>query len=639
VTQVRIVGAKAVPADRTKAVLGQRETPWYHFVPLLNFITPEYRLEGTTWEQDRTRIANFYAEQGYFDARVIGSQVQRGRQRRKDGSAVFVRIVHQVEEGKPSLVRGVTVAADGDAGILADVDVSRWLTKGKPWRKEDVDRATLALREACQEQGRALASVESRVDAFPEEHAVDVAFRVVLGPQARFGPVEIRGVEDAETRREVERRVAIREGDPFAGRAVRETQREVYGMGIFSLVTVTPDFDAARAAATGLQDGQAVAVPVTIVLAESKARTLQWGGGLGWEIGRIDGHGAVSIVDVNLGRKLIRGEVGLLAGLTFMTEEDWGPFGDLTFRLLAPVPRTGLRLTGEGGIRLRVEQGYKYWSPLLSGGVTWNLWKPLRLDAGVRFAYFDLFPQERVEKLNTAALDFDYPDGYLLPLLHQTVTLDLRDDPLAPGRGLFTQVALAEAPGPTYEFVRADVDLRGYVPLGTERLVLAGRARWAQVFPDPERVDVPPTERLYLGGDGSVRGWRKDHLGPRTLEPECDRRDCIVPTGGTVLVNGSVELRGNLVGPIWLAGFLDGGRVWALAGDADWRGGGAWKDLELGFGGGLRVSSPIGRIRIDVGVHPKAWTGEEFWGPVHTWKGKDVAPPFWNLHFAIGESF
>ncbi len=639
VTQVRIVGAKAIPADRTRSVLGQRATAWYHFIPLVNFLTPEYRLEGTTWEQDRTRIANFYAENGYFNARVLGSQVQLGKDRRKDGTARFVRIVHQVEEGPPSRVREVTIEVAGDGALAAVLKGRAALVRGKVWRQDDVAALERSLREACSERGLALATVSSKVDAFPEEHAVDVRFTVVPGPEANFGVIDLRGVTDAESLREVKARLSIAEGAPFDGRLIRRTQSEIYEMGIFSMVTVTPDMAAASASVETLAPGERVVVPVSIVLKETKARTLVWGGGLGWEIGRIDGHGSIGLVNVNVGGKLIRGELGLLAGLTYMTEEDWGPFGDLRGRLIGTVPRTGLSLHGEGGVKLRVEQGYKYWSPNADAGVTWNLWKPLRIDLGFRFGYFDLFPQDRVDKLNAADLDFAYPDGYLLPLLHQTVSVDLRNDPLAASRGFFTQVSVAEAPGPAYRFVRADIDLRGFVPLGTERLVLASRGRWAQVFTWGDQGDVPPPERLYLGGDGSVRGWRKDHLGPRTLEPDCERKDCIVPTGGTVLLNGSVELRGNLVGPLWLAGFFDVGRVWGLSSDVVWTGGRFLEDLELGLGGGLRIASPIGRVRIDVGFHPKAWTGEEFWGPLHEWKGKEVGPTYWNLHFAIGESF
>jgi hypothetical protein len=59
----------------------------------------------------------------------------------------------------------------------------------------------------------------------------------------------------------------------------------------------------------------------------------------------------------------------------------------------------------------------------------------------------------------------------------ETVRFDLRDHPLDPRRGFFTQVVASEgssALGGTSSFARGTADVRGYLPIG-ERLVLAAR--------------------------------------------------------------------------------------------------------------------------------------------------------------------
>ena len=51
-------GTKQLKKDRIRSRLGQRATHPLHWVPILNFVYPRFHLEGTAWEEDRTRIAN-----------------------------------------------------------------------------------------------------------------------------------------------------------------------------------------------------------------------------------------------------------------------------------------------------------------------------------------------------------------------------------------------------------------------------------------------------------------------------------------------------------------------------------------------------------------------------------------------------
>ena len=155
---------------------------------------------------------------------------------------------------------------------------------------------------------------------------------------------------------------------------------------------------------------------------------------------------------------------------------------------------------------------------------------------------------------------------------------------------------------------------------------------------------MPVSEAVYTGGDGSVRGWKPKYLGPRSREAGCDRADCIVPTGGRFGAAGSIELRGNIIGGLWIAGFSDIGRTWPEPGtitDADR----FFTDLQPSFGGGFRFDTPIGRLRLDAAVHPPELTDPVFLQPWdQIWNGDTASwdkgiPDVWNIHFGIGESF
>jgi hypothetical protein len=67
------------------------------------------------------------------------------------------------------------------------------------------------------------------------------------------------------------------------------------------------------------------------------------------------------------------------------------------------------------------------------------------------------------------------------------------------------------------------------------------------------------------------------------------------PTGGTSLIEGSLEVRFPLAGELWEgATFVDFGQVWEETADVD------LTDLEVTPGFGVRFFSPIGPIRVDL---------------------------------------
>jgi outer membrane protein insertion porin family len=121
---------------------------------------------------------------------------------------------------------------------------------------------------------------------------------------------------------------------------------------------------------------------------------------------------------------------------------------------------------------------------------------------------------------------------------------------------------------------------------------------------DSDRGFIPPQKLFYGGGPTTVRGFRRNGLGPviyveRPSLSDPEESDTVLnATGGRRIVVSTVEL--TVPSPFMrdrlrLAAFVDGGRVWDPAND----------DLvDPGFritpGVGLRVATPVGPIRLDV---------------------------------------
>ena len=239
---------------------------------------------------------------------------------------------------------------------------------------------------------------------------------------------------------------------------------------------------------------------------------------------------------------------------------------------------------------------------------------------------------------------------------------DRSDDPFSPTRGYNGRIDLEHASaitGSSFRYNRVFGDAALYKRFGDRRYtgprakVLAGHVRFGLVRPHGSQLlggffggaddeILHPRKRYYAGGSNSVRGYGESQLGPRilTVAPEvlarqgCDTtsfasvRGCDPnapsqtdddvsdddftprPLGGTGLLEGSVEYRFPLWQKLSAAVFLDAGVVSGdpLPGDSSsfgragalshWTGA-----ITPGFG--VRYRSPVGPIRIDLGINPK----------------------------------
>ncbi len=115
--------------------------------------------------------------------------------------------------------------------------------------------------------------------------------------------------------------------------------------------------------------------------------------------------------------------------------------------------------------------------------------------------------------------------------------------------------------------------------------------------------DLPASLRFFTGGDNSIRGYEYQSLGPE------EEGEVI---GGKHLAVASLELERPLYGKWSLAAFVDGGNAWSH---------GELNEV-IGIGAGLRWRSPIGPLRLDLGVPLEDDTGSDF-----------------QIHFTLGPEF
>ena len=138
--------------------------------------------------------------------------------------------------------------------------------------------------------------------------------------------------------------------------------------------------------------------------------------------------------------------------------------------------------------------------------------------------------------------------------------------------------------------------------------------------------DVPATRRFFAGGANSQRGFPERHLAP-FAEGVIDGETKRIPYGGAAQLELSGELRFPMPDVYLLrrfaaAIFLDGGDVTEAWGGLD------VMKLHWAAGGGLRLPTPVGAVRFDVGYRL-------------TRKGAGEPRPDddFAFHLSVGEAF
>ena len=195
------------------------------------------------------------------------------------------------------------------------------------------------------------------------------------------------------------------------------------------------------------------------------------------------------------------------------------------------------------------------------------------------------------------AVSFELPEPPARPIsfdglfasMNATAVLDRRNSVFDPTRGWFYSTSLQwglQALGSDFDYLRTLIRGSYYQPIGP--VVLASNARWGHLQP---RGGTPPLTVFDLffkaGGTQTVRGYKQDELSAYNAFG--------VPLGGTRLVVFNEEIRFPIFRIVKGVLFADAGNTFAE------RAGFSISDLEVGVGFGLRITTPLAPVRIDLG--------------------------------------
>ena len=129
--------------------------------------------------------------------------------------------------------------------------------------------------------------------------------------------------------------------------------------------------------------------------------------------------------------------------------------------------------------------------------------------------------------------------------------------------------------GSDLSFLKGFLQFFHYLPAGRTVLASGVRMGLARTF---EGQDLIPSERFFAGGASSVRGYREEDLGPRSIFDDA--------SGGGALLVFNEELRFPIYRWLRGVGFVDVGNVYPTVGEI------ALGDLQVGLGAGCASTPP-----------------------------------------------
>jgi outer membrane protein insertion porin family/translocation and assembly module TamA len=569
-----ISGNKEIGSSELEDVLSTKTRPWYAPWRARPVFDP------AVFASDLERIVKFYQDRGYYETKVTHDLAVDDQ----DGSVAAT--IH-VTEGEPIRVAKISVEIVDAPELKPDVDALLGklpLREGQLFAVDPYQRTEVQIRDFFYDKGRAAIAIQRKAEVILDRHVANVSYTLNAGPQTQFGTTTVEGLKNVEESI-ILQELTYKPGEQFSGTALRTTEKNLRELDLFGQIIIEPQ--------PSLPD---TAVPVKIRLQEKPPREIRVGLGFGSE-DKV--RGQIRWRNYNWLGGARRLEVGAKA--SFITREL-----DLQFlqpHFLAPENRFMITF----GPQQFDEPGY--------------LLNATRLHTRFERKFTDRFTGFLAHRLEYENLS-EVPDASLRALgpfdkkgllsgLSAGFLWNNANDLLNPTSGWTLSFAAEEVGGflgGRFDLYKLQSEVRGYYPLA-ETTVFASRLKLAWAEPLRSDEDVPLFERFYAGGGNSVRGYGRSRLGPLSTSDD--------PLGGRSLIEGSFELRQQFTEKIGGAVFVDFGQVSLRSFNVP------VDSLKFSAGFGVRYTTPVGPLRLDIGFPFDPPRGDRSW----------------QIHFSIGPSF
>jgi outer membrane protein insertion porin family len=533
-------------------------------------------------------IERFYQAEGYLDVKVSPPVVAYNADRtRADVAVAIAEEGPQYRFGEVQIVGQLDYPPAQVRALIAD-------QIALPYTKPRVDEMQRRLQGYYKDHGYYTAVVTATSDPLlaDADNRVATAFLVEPGPLYHFDGTRITGTDRLQPGF-LRNRFRQLSGQVYNPKKLDDLYQQMIKTGLFSLLRVDPV----------VQPDNTLRLDIGVK--EAKAKDLGFSLGydtfdgpiIGFEIGDLDfrGTGRPLTFSVDYSERTISGE--LLYKDPYLFESK----NQLELRLSA--------LTRDLDSYDKFEvSGFAE----LSRPIT----KKFKVSA------FALAKEVDVTEYGINIVNVGR-QNYLTDSIGFTATLDLRNSPVAPTKGLITDAAFELADkdfGGDLDYLRGTYRFTYFLPIGkTKQLLFAGfRAGVVAPFGGsdgtvlvPNKTDpkipgiqegsiFPIDERFFNGGSTSVRSFGEMDMGPYD-------KHAGLPIGGQAFTIANVEYDFPLfLADLQGAVFVDAGNLLTHFQQF------GLENERYAIGAGIRYALPIGPLRLDYGVNPDPRKNESF---------------------------
>lgn len=572
-------------------------------------------------------------------------------------SAAKVRVRFSIHEGEPTILDSLAITGLDSVPERAAVVKGLPTREGRPFDKYANDTTRELITQRLHNGGYPDAEVFIDSDTRPAAHRASVTFAVTTGARMHLGAVTVtvdprpgkaRAVRDATVRRVA----ALNEGDLYSQQELERAKRALYDTQAFSSVGVVPDSIRTKNDST---------VPVLLSLTEGYMHEAHAGVGYGTldcfrttaDYTAYSLNGGATRLDLQ-GRVSKIGVGEPLSGLGWMcpvAESDLYS-KDLNYFSGATVSRPAVFGGVVPSFSLYSERRSEFDAYLRTTPVGGNLTLSRPIGSITQaFAYSVEYGRTEAQPALLCAVfnACEAADQASVQRLQRLAVASFSlernrsDNPVNPTRGSVLRLEFRTAGAytgsdPSLHFNKVLADGSLYVPAG-HGVVLAARVRLGAVLGSSFGFNnsapfIPQQERLFAGGQSSVRGFQQNELGPAVYIPavydtvyangsHADLTNLTHPTdtvyfraSNTIGTQRTVPTGGNAVAVVMFearvpspilpnilewAFFVDGGSVWNVGKPGESIG---LNSLRWTPGFGARIHTGFGALRLDLAYNP-----------------------------------
>ena len=606
-------------------------------------------------QRDPLRLLVLYRRRG-FPSATVTTRIDTVR-------AATVAVTFRIEEGDPILIQQLVINGLDSLPRAERFTADLPIRVGGRFDQIAVEAARDTILRRLRDNGYPQAELFRSYESDVAKLIATVKFDVASGPRARIGAIKVKVTpREGDTQQisddNVRRTLGFEPGDLYRERELEGAKRALYLSQAYRHVELSPD-------TASLSPASDSTIDVNITLAESFMRSVRPSAGWGTldcfraqidysDVGflsalrRLDVNARASKIGVGVPTK-VTGNASQICASDVRKDS----YSDtLNYYLGATLRQSslfGVRAVPSITVYSELRSEYRVFRRYTPIGAILSLNQELPGRIAATYAY-----QLEYGRTNAEPAIFcgvigicDANEQALLKRTQRAATASLtlgrdrRNDPFYPTSGSSISLELRTASqligsDPALQFNKVVGDASWYwaLPRGS---VLAARLRGGIVFGrrvvlgTDTTVFIPQQERLYAGGANSVRGFQQNELGPVVYLPdtlkvciaptgECvrpttamdtvyfssdpGRAPRVLPVGGNTVTVANVELR--MPSPIipdrvQVAFFADAGQVWTRAGTGAER---SFDRLRITPGVGVRLASPVGPIRMDIGFNP-----------------------------------